>query len=34
VTRLEGSFSGVVGLPLLETGALLEAAGIAPLPAA
>jgi septum formation protein len=33
VTRLEGSFSGVVGLPLSETGALLEAAGIAPLPA-
>lgn len=34
VTRLEGSFSGVVGLPLLETGALLDAAGVTPLPAA
>lgn len=34
VARLEGSFSGVVGLPLFETGALLEAAGIAVLPAA
>lgn len=28
VARLEGSFSGVMGLPLFETGALLEAAGI------
>jgi septum formation protein len=34
VTRLEGSFSGVVGLPLQETGALLEAAGIVAAPAA
>ena len=30
VSRLEGSFSGVVGLPLLETGARLESAGIRP----
>ena len=28
VERLEGSFSGVVGLPIFETAALLEAAGI------
>ena len=30
VSRLEGSYSGVVGLPLFETGALLDAAGIHP----
>jgi len=30
VARLEGSFSGVVGLPLFETGALLESAGVRP----
>ena len=29
VERLEGSFSGVMGLPLFETAALLDAAGIA-----
>jgi len=29
VKRIEGSYSGVVGLPLAETRALLEAAGIA-----
>ena len=28
VTRLEGSFSGVMGLPLFETAALLDAAGL------
>ena len=28
VKRLEGSYSGVVGLPLSETRSLLEAAGI------
>ena len=28
VERIEGSYSGVVGLPLLETAALLVAAGI------
>jgi septum formation protein len=28
VTRLEGSYSGVVGLPLAETAALLRAAGV------
>jgi septum formation protein len=28
VTRLEGSYSGVMGLPLFETGELLRAAGI------
>jgi len=28
VTRLEGSFSGVMGLPLAETAALLDAAGV------
>jgi len=31
VTRLEGSYSGVMGLPLLETGELLAKAGIEPL---
>lgn len=30
VTRLEGSYSGVMGLPLFETGELLHAAGLAP----
>ena len=30
VTRLEGSYSGVMGLPLFETGELLRAAGLAP----
>jgi septum formation protein len=30
VTRLEGSFSGVMGLPLFETGALLREAGVLP----
>ena len=29
VTALDGSFSGVVGLPLAETAALLQAAGVA-----
>jgi nucleoside triphosphate pyrophosphatase len=29
VARLEGSFSGVMGLPLFETAALLDAAGVA-----
>jgi septum formation protein len=29
VERLEGSFSGVMGLPLYETAALLDAAGVA-----
>jgi septum formation protein len=33
VDRLEGSYSGVVGLPLFETGQLLAAAGVALLPA-
>ena len=28
ITRLEGSFSGVMGLPLFETAALLDAAGL------
>jgi septum formation protein len=28
VERLEGSFSGVMGLPLFETAALLDAAGV------
>ncbi|HWN07179.1 MAG TPA: nucleoside triphosphate pyrophosphatase, partial [Steroidobacteraceae bacterium] len=28
VARLEGSFSGVMGLPLFETAALLDAAGV------
>jgi septum formation protein len=28
VTRLEGSFSGVMGLPLFETAVLLDAAGV------
>ena len=28
VSRLDGSFSGVMGLPLYETAALLDAAGI------
>lgn len=28
VTRMEGSYSGVMGLPLFETGALLEESGI------
>lgn len=31
ISRLEGSFSGVMGLPLYETGELLQQAGIAPL---
>ncbi|WP_428622740.1 Maf family protein [Sedimenticola sp.] len=31
VTRLEGSFSGVMGLPLFETGDLLRRVGIPPL---
>ncbi len=31
ITRLEGSYSGVMGLPLLETGELLAMAGIEPL---
>lgn len=30
VAHLEGSFSGVVGLPLFETGLLLESAGVRP----
>jgi septum formation protein len=30
VTRLEGSYSGVVGLPLFETAELLREAGLAP----
>ncbi len=30
VTRLEGSYSGVMGLPLYETGELLREAGLAP----
>jgi septum formation protein len=30
VTRLEGSYSGVMGLPLFETGDLLHSAGLAP----
>lgn len=29
ITRLEGSYSGVVGLPLYETGELLRQAGVA-----
>lgn len=33
VERLEGSYSGVMGLPLFETAALLQAAGIAVLAA-
>ncbi len=32
VEALEGSFSGVMGLPLYETAALLAAAGLAPIP--
>jgi septum formation protein len=28
IERLEGSFSGVMGLPLFETAALLDAAGV------
>jgi len=31
ISRLEGSFSGVMGLPLFETGELLQRAGITPL---
>ena len=31
ISRLEGSFSGVMGLPLFETAELLQQAGIAPL---
>lgn len=31
ISHLEGSFSGVMGLPLYETGELLQRAGIAPL---
>ncbi|HEX9802769.1 MAG TPA: Maf family protein, partial [Gammaproteobacteria bacterium] len=31
IARLDGSYSGVMGLPLFETGALLEQVGIAPL---
>jgi len=34
VTRLEGSYSGVMGLPLLETCELLRSIGIDPLAAA
>ena len=30
VTRLEGSYSGVMGLPPFETGELLHAAGLTP----
>jgi septum formation protein len=33
ISRLEGSFSGVMGLPLFETGELLQRAGISPLAA-
>lgn len=32
IERLEGSFSGIMGLPLYETGELLRAAGLMPLP--
>jgi len=32
ITRIEGSFSGVMGLPLFETAQLLRHAGIDPLP--
>ncbi|OAB57817.1 hypothetical protein AY599_03875 [Leptolyngbya valderiana BDU 20041] len=32
VRRIEGSYSGVVGLPLFETGELLEAAGLLGMP--
>ena len=32
INSLEGSFSGVMGLPLFETGELLRSAGIEPLP--
>lgn len=32
VERLEGSYSGVMGLPLFETGELLREAGLAPFP--
>jgi septum formation protein len=28
ITRLEGSYSGVMGLPLCETAALLDSAGV------
>lgn len=31
ISRLEGSFSGVMGLPLFETGELLQRAGVPPL---
>ena len=31
ISALEGSFSGVMGLPLFETGELLQQAGVAPL---
>ncbi|AKH20926.1 Maf family protein [Sedimenticola thiotaurini] len=31
ISRLEGSFSGVMGLPLFETGELLQRVGITPL---
>jgi septum formation protein len=31
IARLDGSYSGVMGLPLFETGALLEQVGIVPL---
>jgi septum formation protein len=34
IARLSGSYSGVMGLPLFETAALLAAAGIAPAPGA
>jgi septum formation protein len=33
VTRIEGSFSGVMGLPIFETTQLLNKAGIYPLKA-
>jgi septum formation protein len=32
IAALEGSYSGVMGLPLFETAALLAAAGLTPLP--
>ena len=31
ISHLEGSYSGVMGLPLFETGELIEAVGIHPL---
>ena len=31
ITRLEGSYTGVMGLPLFETLALLALAGVSPL---